>query len=102
MDRQYLRIFHKNARKIGMDVNKYNQIRTQISKIEADLQRLRDPLALHLPLKNRLASHQMELERLQRLESSQSIISKAQHKIQQMIQKAQSSSTSSSSSSKTS
>jgi hypothetical protein len=92
-DRQYLLTFHRNAKKIGMDVQKYNQIRTQVSKIEGDLQRLRDPLALHLPLKSRLAS-QTDLQRLQP-DSTQSIISKAHNKIQQMIQKAQQNSSSS-------
>ncbi|CAL8114032.1 unnamed protein product [Orchesella dallaii] len=80
-DREYLITFHKNAKKVGFDVDKYNVLKDQIYKIETDLHRLRDPLALHLPLKTRLGN-QLENEYLSS-ESSQGIVSK----IQQMFKK---------------
>lgn len=50
-DRQFLIKFHKLAKKENLDVEKYNQLRVAISEAEHDLQRLRDPLQLHLPIK---------------------------------------------------
>ncbi|XP_022111992.1 calcium uniporter protein, mitochondrial-like [Acanthaster planci] len=49
-DRQYLVSFHRNAKKKKMDIEKYNKLRDQISQLEQDLRRLRDPLTLHLPI----------------------------------------------------
>ncbi|XP_063219888.1 calcium uniporter protein, mitochondrial isoform X1 [Bacillus rossius redtenbacheri] len=49
-DRQHLIIFHRRARKLGLDLQRYNDLKDNISKIEADLQRLRDPLHMHLPV----------------------------------------------------
>jgi hypothetical protein len=93
-DRQYLLTFHKNAKKVGLDVDKYNRLKDKIHKIESDLLRLRDPLALHLPLKNRLVTKEeldnMILE-MDAAESSQSIVSKATQRIQQMFKKSPSS-----------
>jgi hypothetical protein len=43
-DRQFLQTFHKRARKAGMDVQRYNQLKDQIARIQDDLDRLRDPL----------------------------------------------------------
>lgn len=80
-DREYLITFHKNAKKLGFDVEKYNVLKDQIYKIETDLHRLRDPLALHLPLKTRMGS-QDDLDYLSS-ESSHGIVSK----IQQMFKK---------------
>nr|CAD7196684.1 unnamed protein product [Timema douglasi]CAD7398515.1 unnamed protein product [Timema poppensis] len=48
-DRQHLIIFHKRARKVGLDLQRYNELKDNVSKIEADLRRLRDPLHIHLP-----------------------------------------------------
>ncbi|EEB12488.1 conserved hypothetical protein [Pediculus humanus corporis] len=48
-DRQYLITMHKKAKKVGLDLEKYNKIKEQIYKIEHDLRRLRDPLQIHLP-----------------------------------------------------
>nr|CAD7427298.1 unnamed protein product [Timema monikensis] len=48
-DRQHLIIFHKRARKVGLDIQRYNELKDNVSKIEADLRRLRDPLHIHLP-----------------------------------------------------
>ncbi len=45
-DRQYLFTFHRRAKKVEWDVNKYNALRDGISKLELDLRRLRDPLRL--------------------------------------------------------
>jgi len=93
-DRQFLISFHKNARKIGMDVEKYNELRTKASKIETDLQRLRDPLALHLPLKTRTGMMDGGTHRLYSTETSKCIIGKAQQKFQHFLQKAQKTSSS--------
>jgi len=48
-DRQHLIILHKRARKMGLDLERYNQLKDSVSRIEADIKRLRDPLQLHLP-----------------------------------------------------
>lgn len=82
---------------MGFDVDKYNKLRDQIYKIETDLHRLRDPLALHLPLKTRL-DRLDGVSDYMNAESSHGIVSK----IQQIFKKSSSSSGSSSSSSSTS
>lgn len=43
-DRQYLITLHKRAKKVGLDLDRYNQVKEQIYTIESDLRRLRDPL----------------------------------------------------------
>ncbi|GLV41374.1 Mitochondrial calcium uniporter [Carabus blaptoides fortunei] len=48
-DRQHLFTLHKKAKKVGLDLTKYNLLKDQISTIETDLKRLRDPLHIHLP-----------------------------------------------------
>lgn len=48
-DRQFLLSFHKKAKKLGMDVSHYNDLKNQLAELESDLRRLRDPLALNLP-----------------------------------------------------
>ena len=48
-DRQWLLGFHRKARKTGLDVSRYNQLKDRLFALEADLQRLRDPLSLNLP-----------------------------------------------------
>ncbi|XP_042877898.1 calcium uniporter protein, mitochondrial-like isoform X1 [Penaeus japonicus] len=48
-DRQFLLSFHKKAKKLGMDVSQYNDLKNQLASLESDLRRLRDPLALNLP-----------------------------------------------------
>ncbi|XP_055932372.1 calcium uniporter protein, mitochondrial-like [Argiope bruennichi] len=50
-DRQTLFGFHKFARKSGLDVQRYNNLKDSIAQVEEDLRRLRDPLQLHLPIK---------------------------------------------------
>ncbi|XP_059170259.1 calcium uniporter protein, mitochondrial-like [Physella acuta] len=50
-DRQFLLKFYKLASKEKLDVDKYNQLREKITEAEHDLRRLRDPLQLHLPIK---------------------------------------------------
>lgn len=49
-DRQHLIILHKHARKVGLDLDRYNQLKDSVSQIEADIKRLRDPLHMHLPV----------------------------------------------------
>ncbi|XP_055528115.1 calcium uniporter protein, mitochondrial [Wyeomyia smithii] len=48
-DRQHLITLHKSARKAGVNIAEYNDIKRQIAEIEHDLRRLRDPLYMHLP-----------------------------------------------------
>lgn len=48
-DRQHLFTLHKKAKKVGLDIEKYNNLKDQICAIEYDLNRLRDPLHIHLP-----------------------------------------------------
>lgn len=50
-DRQHLLTLHKKAKKLGLDLNQYNQLKDQIRQVELDLRKLRDPLRLHLPPK---------------------------------------------------
>ncbi|KAK6187918.1 hypothetical protein SNE40_005838 [Patella caerulea] len=50
-DRQFLLKFYKAAKKEHLDVDKYNQLKNAIALTELDLQRLRDPLQLHLPIR---------------------------------------------------
>lgn len=45
-DRQFLIAVHKKAKKIGFDINRYNQLREEAYDIESNLRRLRDPLYL--------------------------------------------------------
>ncbi|CAN7992746.1 unnamed protein product, partial [Ixodes hexagonus] len=56
-DRQFLISFYKFARRQGMDVGLYNQLRDEMTQIEEDLQRLRDPLQKHLPLREIISPH---------------------------------------------
>ncbi|XP_070544249.1 calcium uniporter protein, mitochondrial-like [Ptychodera flava] len=49
-DRQYLITFHKGAKKKQLNLADYNKLRDQIVKAEYDLERLRDPLQLNLPI----------------------------------------------------
>lgn len=48
-DRQHLITLHKSAKKAGVNLAEYNDIKRQIAEIEHDLRRLRDPLYMHLP-----------------------------------------------------
>jgi len=48
-DRQHLITLHKAAQKAGLDLNQYNEIKREITEIEHDLRRLRDPLYKNLP-----------------------------------------------------
>ncbi|KAG7159441.1 Calcium uniporter protein-like [Homarus americanus] len=48
-DRQFLLCFHKRAKKLGMDIGKYNVLKNRLAELQCDLERLRDPLALNLP-----------------------------------------------------
>lgn len=48
-DRQHLLTIHKKAKKVGVDLAKYNQLRDQIRKVEHKLNKLRNPLRLQVP-----------------------------------------------------
>lgn len=49
-DRQHLLSVHGNAKKTGLDVAKYNELKEATAKLEYDIKRLRDPLQLHVPM----------------------------------------------------
>lgn len=49
-DRQFLITFHKRAKKVGLDVDKYNELKDAIVEVEHQITRLRDPLQIHLPI----------------------------------------------------
>lgn len=79
-DRQYLITFHKHAKKMGMDVERYNKLKDRIGKIQQDLGRLRDPLALHLPMRTRFSG-----DSILDLSKEQSSYNNIIQKIQSMI-----------------
>ena len=56
-DREYLLTVHKLANKQSLDLLKYNRLRDAISQTEYDLQRLRDPLQMNLPIQHVIPSH---------------------------------------------
>jgi hypothetical protein len=56
-DRQHLIVLHKRARKVGLDLDRYNRLKDGVSQIEADIRRLRDPLQLHLPPSHQPSDH---------------------------------------------
>lgn len=43
-DRQYLITVHKKARKSGLDLHMYNQLKDQLAGVQTDLARLKDPM----------------------------------------------------------
>lgn len=49
-DREYLKWFHKRAKKSEFDVEEYNKLRESIAQVESDLRRLSDPLQKNLPI----------------------------------------------------
>ncbi|XP_051935605.1 calcium uniporter protein, mitochondrial isoform X2 [Hippocampus zosterae] len=49
-DRQYLLFLHKGVKRTRFDIEKYNKLKEDISEVELDLKRLRDPLQLQLPV----------------------------------------------------
>ena len=56
-DRQFLLTMYRHSKKANLDLGRYNVLRDQIHGVKYDLQRLRDPLQLQLPL------NQLEKER---------------------------------------
>ncbi|KAL4239807.1 hypothetical protein ACF0H5_000610 [Mactra antiquata] len=50
-DREFLSKFYKMARKEGFDIDEYNRLTNLIEQCESDLRRLRDPLQVHLPIR---------------------------------------------------
>lgn len=50
-DRQFLLTMHKRAKKHGLDLDHYNNLKRKVAEVEHDLRRLRDPLQLHIPSK---------------------------------------------------
>lgn len=63
-DRQHLLTVHKKARKLGLDLDHYNTLKENISRLEVDLKRLRDPLQIHLPPHHLQAAPQSTLQQI--------------------------------------
>lgn len=51
-DRQQLFAIHKKAKKLGLDLTKYNQLKDQMKLLELDLKRIKDPLRANQPRKS--------------------------------------------------
>lgn len=49
-DRQFLHYFYKGAKRNGFNIQKYNQLKEQLTLVEEDLRRLRNPNQLQLPV----------------------------------------------------
>ncbi|XP_013863215.1 calcium uniporter protein, mitochondrial [Austrofundulus limnaeus] len=49
-DRQFLRYFYKAARKKSFNVEEYNKLKDELTQVEEDLRRLRNPNHLQLPM----------------------------------------------------
>ncbi|KAJ8407590.1 hypothetical protein AAFF_G00274470 [Aldrovandia affinis] len=49
-DRQFLHYFYKGARRQRFDVQKYNQLREDLTKVQEDLRRLKKPIHLQMPV----------------------------------------------------
>jgi hypothetical protein len=49
-EREFLLTMYRKGKKVKMDFDKYNDIKEQIHQTRYDLQRLRDPLQLQLPI----------------------------------------------------
>ena len=43
-NRQFLISFHKKAKRHGFDIDKYNSLRNEIAKIEAQLEEIHQPI----------------------------------------------------------
>ena len=54
-NREYLLTVHRYFEKQKFDRDEYNRLRAEIATAEVDLQRLRDPLQLQLPISQLLA-----------------------------------------------
>lgn len=47
-DRQHLITLHKSAKKLGLDLHQYNDLKREIAEVEHDLRRINDPLYKNL------------------------------------------------------
>lgn len=49
-DRLWLKKFYKGAKTSRLDIHRYNDLKNQIAETKLDIERLRDPLQLQLPV----------------------------------------------------
>ncbi|KAJ8335766.1 hypothetical protein SKAU_G00391080 [Synaphobranchus kaupii] len=49
-DRQFLHYFYKGAKKERFDVQRYNQLRDELTQVQEDLRRLKKPIQQQLPM----------------------------------------------------
>lgn len=80
-DRQHLISLHKAAKKNGLDLDQYNDIKREIAEIEFDLRRLKDPLYKDLPatppkLPNYSASEMAQSKRLKAIFADTQLLGK--------------------------
>lgn len=94
-DRQHLITMHKSAKKIGVNLDEYNEIKREIAEIEYDLRRLSDPLQKDFPLHPPRVSNYSESEistakKLKAILSEKNIIGKSSglEKITKLIESA--------------
>lgn len=59
-DREYLLTLHKLSKKKNFDLGEYNDLKSKVTQANLDLERLRDPLQLQLPIQQLMAKSKAE------------------------------------------
>ncbi|CAG9799708.1 unnamed protein product [Chironomus riparius] len=88
-DRQHLISLHKAAKKNGLDLEQYNDIKREIAEIEFDLRRLKDPLYKDLPapppkLPNYSASEIAQSNRLKAIFADSQLLGKKNRSLEKL------------------